>query len=529
MTWKTCGIIVMIAVAMLTEGCSKGEPFSMDLIPVRSDGKWGYVDAKGKIIINPQFREASPFSGGIARVIATDGKVGYIDQEGTYIVNPTYKYGTVFSEGLACVTKENGSPEYIDNKGRSQFSVSNAEMAGTFSEGLAPVQVSNKWGFVNTAGEMVINPQFDEVQAFSDGLVAARLGADWGYIDKAGQIAVAYQFQQAQPFKSGKARVSNGSQYGYITADGRYLINPQFDDAGNFSEDVASFRQGKAVGYIDEKGKIIINPQFSHADVFSGGLAAVASGSKWGYVDKEGKFIINPQFEWASRFFGGIAFVHSGGRVGIIDDNGRYLANPQFDAVNFTVELPEVVRSDFFDVQASVNYLLEGTGRAAFRNLSARTTLTDVIGTIYKEASRANLNQNVLRIPTEVTIDEQAAVRSIQLSFDAGPFSYASRSYTYRDAWGQVREVSAADQEIPTDSATVTAISMMIVLSGRGSGKASLVADAIETQLAGKVGGRVEPVPNGFTVNASEMKCAVTHNQSTLWIGITFPFTRKGL
>ncbi|PSO79918.1 MAG: hypothetical protein BRC51_06045 [Cyanobacteria bacterium SW_12_48_29] len=35
------------------------------------------------------------------------------------------------------------------------------DYAGEFSEGLAPIKISDKWGYIDKTGEMVINPQFD--------------------------------------------------------------------------------------------------------------------------------------------------------------------------------------------------------------------------------------------------------------------------------------------------------------------------------------------------------------------------------
>ncbi len=47
--------------------------FSCGLAPVSVDGKWGYKDVNGKIVISPQFNEAKPFnSKGIAPILKTE-------------------------------------------------------------------------------------------------------------------------------------------------------------------------------------------------------------------------------------------------------------------------------------------------------------------------------------------------------------------------------------------------------------------------------------------------------------------------
>ena len=52
--------------------------------------------------------------------------------------------------------------------------------AAPFSEGLARVRVDGKWGYINTEGEVVIEPQFDDAGSFSKGVLGSSLvWKDW--------------------------------------------------------------------------------------------------------------------------------------------------------------------------------------------------------------------------------------------------------------------------------------------------------------------------------------------------------------
>src|SRR5437879_136591 len=75
-------------------------PKESGLYPVVQNGKWGYMNRSGKIIINPQFDGALCFSEALALVIVGK-KVGYVNTNGEYVVNPQFDDGTRFSEGLA--------------------------------------------------------------------------------------------------------------------------------------------------------------------------------------------------------------------------------------------------------------------------------------------------------------------------------------------------------------------------------------------------------------------------------------------
>jgi len=49
------------------------------------------------------------------------------------------------------------------------------ERTGDFSEGLAAVKQTEKWGFIDKSGKMVIAPQFDDYRfGFSQGLACVK-------------------------------------------------------------------------------------------------------------------------------------------------------------------------------------------------------------------------------------------------------------------------------------------------------------------------------------------------------------------
>ena len=43
--------------------------------------KYGFIDKSGKVVIEPQFDYAEPFSEGLA-CLEKDGKLGYLDKNG---------------------------------------------------------------------------------------------------------------------------------------------------------------------------------------------------------------------------------------------------------------------------------------------------------------------------------------------------------------------------------------------------------------------------------------------------------------
>jgi len=90
--------------------------FSEGLAAVKVNGKWGFIDKTGKIVIKPQFdSERQDFSEGLA-LVKVNGKWGFIDKMGKMVIKPQFDEAYGFSGGLASVLigKKRG---YINKKG----------------------------------------------------------------------------------------------------------------------------------------------------------------------------------------------------------------------------------------------------------------------------------------------------------------------------------------------------------------------------------------------------------------------------
>ncbi|MGC5327655.1 WG repeat-containing protein [Brevibacillus sp. SYSU BS000544] len=91
-------------VATLTSQPSSNQPISYT--PVEKNGKWGYMKQTGafdkSLVISHQFDHATRFAEGLA-LVKKDGKFGYINTEGAVVIPIQYEYATPFQNGVATV------------------------------------------------------------------------------------------------------------------------------------------------------------------------------------------------------------------------------------------------------------------------------------------------------------------------------------------------------------------------------------------------------------------------------------------
>jgi len=334
---------LLFASTAIVISCSKNG--GSDLIAYSDGTDWGFINRKGEIVINPQFKNAFNFSEGFALVQNQDGLYGFIDDEGTLIGgDPSFSDATYYSEGRAWTVKPLGSPSCINESGDILFSCESCELVSNYSEELALFAQKNKdgelqYGYLDKNGKVEITAQFVYAQDFSNGLAAVlNKKGKWGFINTKGEIKINYQFEDvsSQGFAdNGMVAVSDGKKWGWVNKEGKYECNPQFKGgAWYISNDFWFVFDSEKVGYASNNGQYRVNPQFKNAKIPEANhevdLLAYSDGNDWGYIDQAGKIVINPQFEEAFPFVDGLAIVKSTSGYGIINKEGKYEVNPQF-------------------------------------------------------------------------------------------------------------------------------------------------------------------------------------------------------
>src|ERR1043166_4719734 len=60
------------------------------LFPVKHDGKWGYINSSGSIVIQPAFDAADYFENGLYAKFQVGYYTGLLDTNGSFVIQPVY-------------------------------------------------------------------------------------------------------------------------------------------------------------------------------------------------------------------------------------------------------------------------------------------------------------------------------------------------------------------------------------------------------------------------------------------------------
>ncbi|MFZ5554229.1 MAG: WG repeat-containing protein [Bacteroidota bacterium] len=272
--------------------------FSQDIFPYRKNHLWGYADENGKIIIEPQFKEAGYFGNDGRARVKNDSSAAIINKKGEMVVPFGYKSVFHFAEGLAAVCK-GGEINWMQGE-----------------------IVGGKWGYVNEKGEEVVPFIYDRAYSFENGFAFVQKGGNWGnwgVIDKTGKEILPFVFTTY----SFDMRPYPGINYGGLP--GEFIK----DISGTGDEWVKINVKGKPIG----RSYKAIHGFLPETDKDPMPETYIKNG-KYGYT-LNGVVIVQPVYDYASPFYYGekYAVVVKNNLQGIVDEKGKEIFPCKFQKI----------------------------------------------------------------------------------------------------------------------------------------------------------------------------------------------------
>jgi hypothetical protein len=283
----------------------KALPFKEGFAPVMQDSLslWTFIDKQGNVLHPFQFREVRHFSEGLAAV-KIGQKWGYLNNKGQIVIEPTYSQAQDFQEGKALVREVlTGKLLYIDTHNMPVGSL-RFEKAYPFSKGVAVAQDIEKhlFGLLNEKGEWFLPARYVEITPFNEqgyAFYKTELGNRIGLLDRQGREITKPKYTKIEPFENGLAQVADGSDWNFIDSTGNTLLKNSYKELHHFEGNLCLAKTDEGYGYLNRKGEWQILPTFERASHFENFVAEVTpkNARKSIYIDTTGKEVSKPK-DW---------------------------------------------------------------------------------------------------------------------------------------------------------------------------------------------------------------------------------------
>lgn len=155
------------------------------------------IDVKGNYILPPTFEDLAQLTDSLYS-FEKDELKGIINISGAIILDAKYDEIGVFNDDLAYIIKED-TLQYIDNSGRVVVSNNfktypNFELKGEFKNGFAIVSKKEKYGRINTKGDIVIPIEYDNL-GVGNKFIPFKKKDNWGLINAANKVTIPATYQ----------------------------------------------------------------------------------------------------------------------------------------------------------------------------------------------------------------------------------------------------------------------------------------------------------------------------------------------
>ena len=202
---------------------------------------------------------------------------------------------------------------------------------------------SDKWGYINQKGEVVLPAKYDEVLDFSsEGLALVREVKTWSIIDKKGApLSTVNGFTPVSVFGFGKRGYENGyivvgssKLLGVLDVTGKVVHDFKYNYISDFYNGFAAAKIGKSFYILDKDGKSTGIDDVLDLRAFSEGLAPFRAKNKlFGFMDPTGKIVIPATYKSIGYFSNGLAWVKTPeDKIGFMDKSGKWIIEPKLSA-----------------------------------------------------------------------------------------------------------------------------------------------------------------------------------------------------
>jgi hypothetical protein len=365
------------------------------LLPVAIDGKMGYIDTTGKIMIQPQYELAHFFHNDGTAWVKKDDLYYLINTTGMLINAAGFEktgYPYMWKGRTTCIAQKNGKYGLVD-------SVANEvvpfvfDRIYSFKSGIAEAEKGGKKGFTDTEGNFTSLSKYSWIENLGGGYLRVR-GKDespWIYNTLSKRVELG-PFFLIDPLRFGKFIVTNESRdHLIITPKGETLLGPMdyYISPAVYIDSIYVIRElGKKEeqsGIINLDGKVLLKPTKEFSDIsffrkIKGQLVAEFMQRKstdekklWGIINVRGEILLKPVFDDVSIWNENVIQIKEAGKSGLIDWNGKVIVPAIYDDISFVDG--EVISiklgKDYDEMEGYMNYK---TGRIIWTPTYRRRT-----------------------------------------------------------------------------------------------------------------------------------------------------------
>lgn len=426
-------LLLTISIVASCSKSSKNSEFDYVAIKLAGSEMWSIMDIKtGEILLKDEFKnQPSIIYNDVFLVENDNGTYDY------YNVNDVTKPINSKPYYMAAdFDKTDVTPAALPGKQITLINTKCEEVAvldksitacGHFSEGLAAyIDESEKCGYIDTKGNIVIKAKYDVANMFNDG-IAICLTYDtkndkiiFYAVDKNGKELFSFtskDYQSVGIFNEGYLPVIKGDEIIYLDKTGKKaysLCNVTDEDYQLVN--ICIHKNGRSVfaenglyGLKDSKNNIMLRAKYNMLIGMPNGMYIATKNGKSGIIDTEDNTVIDFKYDGITRFRNNVFAVNDGETWTLIDDKGKDATTVNF--TEYSLSTINIVKSNYINPKDYAQRIINNFTSNSFSGYTGDFTLENFKNELI--GSESNYLHDVC-----LTINNSGSQRPVTVCFD---------------------------------------------------------------------------------------------------------------
>ena len=322
---------------------------SKELYRIQVGGKCGFINEKGKLVIEPQFDEAFWFFGDSVCYAEIGGRRDLINTNGEFVteLDKSINFVSLFNNGVAPFITETGKEGLINKSGEIILPAIYKSVRMNDANGFIIEDTLGNQGYVSYQGSLIVPCKYDAVNGLNEGLMVVATSSKCGYVDSTGVWVIDSIYDDARAFGDGLARVKNNDKWKFIDKSGKVVEKLTYDDIiTGFSSNRAFVKTGNTIAMINKNGDKIATIDADSVYGFRDGYATFQKSGRYGIIDSTGTVVVQAKFENLSQSHNGLFIFERNKKNGVVDIKGKVIVEPIHEIVLIKDDLSLIICMD---------------------------------------------------------------------------------------------------------------------------------------------------------------------------------------
>ena len=420
-------ITLILQLFGLTIFAQLGQVVNDSYFPVKIKKKWGMINSKGEIAIQPQYDAIGSFKEYGYAVMQREGRIGLLSQRGKEVIPAKYDDIKILDSLLFAVLDAsdwvviNIEGKVILKNGYEQVQIWKGEFIGFRKNkkwGLADVfgnilsaakydaidlyeedfflTTSNeKLGLLSSNGKEILPNESEEIKVYNDNLFFFQKNKRWGAVNRQSQPLIRPSFQSFSTLSDNFIKLlSNHRVYLYSVSKEKMITKGNHDTYYNFYKKYVLAKKNKKLGLVNELGNEILDIKYDEVQFFDDNRFRVKKDGKWGVVGISDIKVVPIKYQYITPAKSNLCVVKENQKLGIANVNGLLQVDPKYDKIEIS---KDTIR---FNEDIIINVTITNTGKRAGKEV-VQLYVQDVVGSITRPVRELKGFQHVTFEPGE--------------------------------------------------------------------------------------------------------------------------------